>query len=619
MIHRQILVVQMKVSCTINETINTIQKQLDVEANGTTTMMTQSTLTTRELVTLLIQEQNYMDVLDILKEHCEVLLVGATTRTLSSTTTTTTTIEDLVEACNDGSTPTMTSLCCCCCQRCMPSSSSCPLEVELPISTLIYSSTRITMIQQGNGYKVDGDADNDTGNADLRILSNELDRLRELFQCLFGTQFINHCLNNTRRFVHHRVVTKLSYSDNGSNDCNPNENVLLVDEYIKVFLQQKKHNQQLQQRPQSTPDNNYDDETAASSSSSYVVRRRRVGDRNASSDGSRNPKRESGEVPTTGPKNNIALSSTMGLSPILPLYIFRPNSNLEIAFDTRTKNPIYVLEKLPSSDEGDKGGDDATAKVGNTRRPSNSRPQFYEETRLPIEYRSRLNHYIHSGYDRGHMAPAGDFNTRNNDSDNKGGGNCDKQVNDTYNLCNISPQVRSMNMSIWKRIENYCRRLHQEEEERKPGGRLQSAANSPTTKNGSISATFIVTGPLWLPEKSCQATQNEQYQYCYPAIGATRDDQGDNFASPPLTTTTLVHVPTHFFKLVAIIDTATTTIRKYACFVVPNTPIESKYKAKPTFSSPLREYIMSWEELEIMSGLQFFPSISRDNAQILDG
>ena len=33
-------------------------------------------------------------------------------------------------------------------------------------------------------------------------------------------------------------------------------------------------------------------------------------------------------------------------SPSIPITIFRPNKNLEIAFDTRTRNPVYVLEHL---------------------------------------------------------------------------------------------------------------------------------------------------------------------------------------------------------------------------------------------------------------------------------
>jgi hypothetical protein len=66
---------------------------------------------------------------------------------------------------------------------------------------------------------------------------------------------------------------------------------------------------------------------------------------------------------------------------------------------------------------------------------------FYEEMAIEMEhYRSRLSHYRNIGWDRGHMAPAA-------------------TPEDTFNLCNVSPQDHTMNLLIWKRLEEWTQRL----------------------------------------------------------------------------------------------------------------------------------------------------------------
>lgn len=96
-----------------------------------------------------------------------------------------------------------------------------------------------------------------------------------------------------------------------------------------------------------------------------------------------------GGSPTTITEGSISpeKSSFQGLSPVPPIYIFQPNPNLEIAFDTRSRNPIYVMERLtPSRNNGT-----------SLKRPN----KFYEEKSLPEEFRSRPQHYKNSGFDRG--------------------------------------------------------------------------------------------------------------------------------------------------------------------------------------------------------------------------
>lgn len=53
--------------------------------------------------------------------------------------------------------------------------------------------------------------------------------------------------------------------------------------------------------------------------------------------------------------------------------------------------------------------------------------------------------YLYSGYDRGHMAPAGDMKWSS------------KAMEQTFYLTNICPQAHSLNSGAWKRLEEKCR------------------------------------------------------------------------------------------------------------------------------------------------------------------
>jgi DNA/RNA endonuclease G (NUC1) len=94
------------------------------------------------------------------------------------------------------------------------------------------------------------------------------------------------------------------------------------------------------------------------------------------------------------------------------------NDGFVIYYDTRTRNPLCVVEKL-------------------TRRPEGNdhlkRPPFYSEPTLDSSYfRVHPNEYINSKYDRGHMVAAADFSFEPN------------LYKETFTMCNISPQVMSV-------------------------------------------------------------------------------------------------------------------------------------------------------------------------------
>lgn len=223
------------------------------------------------------------------------------------------------------------------------------------------------------------------------------------------------------------------------------------------------------------------------------------------------------------------------MSPTLPIIIYQPNPDLQIAFDTRTRTPVYALERVRPHD---------WPKIHKRR------PNFHEETSLPEIHRSRNSHYKHSGYDRGHMAPAADFN---NDPD-------------TFALTNTCPQHAGLNRTLWAQLEGWVRRVAE-----------RNAAASTTT---TTRTTYVLTGPLWLP---VQQTQPAEFEYRYTALG-----------HPP----SLLHVPTHFFKVVVVVDEQEQSITQFACFVFPNTEPD-----KPS----LEDYLVRWTDLEAVIGMKLFP------------
>lgn len=74
-----------------------------------------------------------------------------------------------------------------------------------------------------------------------------------------------------------------------------------------------------------------------------------------------------------------------------------------------------------------------------------SRPDFYSEKNIPIEYRTKSQDYINSGFDRGHLAPDANF-----DYD-------PKTQAKTYSMVNIVPQSPTLNRKAWIKAERYER------------------------------------------------------------------------------------------------------------------------------------------------------------------
>lgn len=164
-----------------------------------------------------------------------------------------------------------------------------------------------------------------------------------------------------------------------------------------------------------------------------------------------------------------------------------------VGHDGRLKIPVWIQYEL--------GRGDLT---GTAVR----RDDFRADASIQYRYRAEIEDYENSGYDRGHMAPAGDMRRS------------EKVMSESFLLSNMAPQVGvGFNRNIWRSLETAVRGWVQER------GRLT-----------------IITGPIF-------------------AIG-------DNRVSYEVIGENNVAVPTHFFKIV--VDNNDPDNVQALAFMMPN-------------------------------------------------
>lgn len=161
----------------------------------------------------------------------------------------------------------------------------------------------------------------------------------------------------------------------------------------------------------------------------------------------------------------------------------RSYSDFVLSYDRRNRVPNWVFEHLtPSS-------------VAKNEEVDRAKCDFKADESIHPYFRSQNSDYFRSGFDRGHMAAAGNHRLHQ------------KHCEDTFFLTNMAPQVgQGFNRDAWNRLEMYVRKL--------------------TKIYPNI---YVCTGPLYLPH---------------------REDDGKNYIKYQVIGTNNVAVPTHFYKVI---------------------------------------------------------------------
>ncbi|XP_045600934.2 endonuclease G, mitochondrial [Procambarus clarkii] len=177
-----------------------------------------------------------------------------------------------------------------------------------------------------------------------------------------------------------------------------------------------------------------------------------------------------------------------------------------ISYDTRNRLPYWVCEHL------------SAANINKNPEVDRSKCTFHEDLSIHEFFRSENSDYKGSGFDRGHMAAAGNHGTSL------------ETCQQTFLLSNMAPQVgKGFNRDKWNELEKYCRKKARQYEN-----------------------VYLCTGPLYLPRREDDGKLYVKYQ----VIGQNH-----------------VAVPTHFFKV--MVCEAKTGELELESFVLPNVDIDN--------------------------------------------
>ncbi|XP_018021165.1 endonuclease G, mitochondrial-like [Hyalella azteca] len=187
-----------------------------------------------------------------------------------------------------------------------------------------------------------------------------------------------------------------------------------------------------------------------------------------------------------------------------------------LAYDTRLRIPQWVFEHL------------TPASVAKNDQVDRSKCDFHEDGSVHHYFRSTNEDCKYSGYDRGHMAAAGNHRLSQD------------ICQQTFLLSNMAPQVgKGFNRDKWNELEQHCRKL------------VSQSRN-----------VYACTGPLFLPRKADDGKLYVKYRVLW-----------DNH----------VAVPTQFFKVV-VCESESGELSMES-FLMPNAAIDDAVPLK-TFHVP---------------------------------
>jgi len=130
-----------------------------------------------------------------------------------------------------------------------------------------------------------------------------------------------------------------------------------------------------------------------------------------------------------------------------------------------TKTPVYVAERMNAAQVEDAQDEQRTNK-------------FFADARLPRAERAELDDYKGSGYDRGHMAPAGDMPNAT-------------AMAQSFSLANMVPQAPQNNRKSWAGIEKATRKY------------IKRAKGDVYVITGPVfgqAPSMIGAGQVWVPQ-----------------------------------------------------------------------------------------------------------------------
>lgn len=216
-----------------------------------------------------------------------------------------------------------------------------------------------------------------------------------------------------------------------------------------------------------------------------------------------------------------------------------------LKYDTRTRAPKWAFERLTSQDK------DLLASKGQFSRRNST---FKEDSRITaLASRTKPDDFKGSGYDRGHMVPAGDCQQSQ------------QAIDETFTMANICPQDGVLNKGFWSSFESWVRYLV-----------------------NKYDVVEVITGPVYAPifDKSLN-----KWAYHFDITG---------------TYPRHICVPTHFFKIIKARKSA--SVRKggesddalvaVGAFLIENSSIDKQM--------PISNFAVRIEDVEVVTGIRFF-------------